>query len=373
MTYASILPPNSTPLERALEASFAARLAALPVPVGQMMNPATCPAAFLPWLAWALSVDDWDAGWSEAQKRTVIAASVAVHRRKGTIASVKQAMAAMGYGDVVITEGRQTMVGGDWAVGNSNYWVGAANVGGAANWPASITMNGISSTKVGYGEEGGIPYVDVRFQGTATGSVLHGVIDTILSRVPAITGQPYTASAILRRIGGSATGITANAMRIVMYEETAPGTHLAVTYGNGVIATSDTVASVSRTIASGNQIRLTIDLNFTNGAAIDVTYRIKGAQLEPGPQRTSLEPGLKVGAGAQHWAEYWLTITQAITPAEVAKIHQRMAQVAPARCKLTRIIVDAVTTVTGGPWVVGDPAMTVGATYEMEINNGIAA
>ena len=168
-----------------------------------------------------------------------------------------------------------------------NLWAGAGDVGNLANWPASITMNGISSTKVGYGEEDGIPYVDVRFQGTATGSVLHGVIDTVLGRVPAITGQPYTASAILRRIGGSATGITANAMRIVMYEETAPGTHLAVTYGNGVIATSDTVASVSRTIASGNQIRLTIDLNFTNGAAIDVTYRIKGAQLELGAARTN--------------------------------------------------------------------------------------
>ncbi|TKA96910.1 phage tail protein I, partial [Cereibacter changlensis] len=55
----SILPPNATKAERAFEAALAA-LCDLPVPVGQLWSPETCPAALLPWLAWALSVDDWD-------------------------------------------------------------------------------------------------------------------------------------------------------------------------------------------------------------------------------------------------------------------------------------------------------------------------
>ena len=36
-----------------------------------------CPADVLPWLGWALSVDDWDQDWSEQQKRSAIAASSA--------------------------------------------------------------------------------------------------------------------------------------------------------------------------------------------------------------------------------------------------------------------------------------------------------
>jgi phage tail P2-like protein len=194
-----LLPPNATPTERAVEAATS-RIAAIPVVIGDIWNPATCPAHLLPWLAWALSVDVWDAGWSEQTQRAVIAASTLVHRRKGTIGAIKAAMAAMGYGDVDITEGRNTLVGGNWRVGDAAVPVG----------------------------------------------------------------------------------------------------------------------------------------------------------------------------GAQHWADYWLTISAAIPPAEVAKIANRMAQVAPARCHLTKIKVASVQTIVGGPWAVGDPTITVGATYPVEITNGIA-
>lgn len=99
----SILPPNATPAERAFEAALAG-LCDLPVPVGDLWNPARCPAALLPWLAWALSVDDWDSTWSEERKRAVIAASVEVHRHKGTVGSVRRALRAAGWGDAEIHE-----------------------------------------------------------------------------------------------------------------------------------------------------------------------------------------------------------------------------------------------------------------------------
>ena len=99
----SILPPNSTSLERALEAALQA-MCDLQVPVRDLWNPEICPATHLPWLAWALSVDVWDSGWPEAIKRAVIAASIDVHRRKGTVAAVRRAIAAAGLGDAQLVE-----------------------------------------------------------------------------------------------------------------------------------------------------------------------------------------------------------------------------------------------------------------------------
>jgi phage tail P2-like protein len=98
-----ILPPTSTPVETALEAATA-RPGEVAVPVGDLWNPAACPAAMLPWLAWALSVDDWDAGWTEAEKRAAIAASVGDHRRKGTVAAILSGMKTAGIADARLFE-----------------------------------------------------------------------------------------------------------------------------------------------------------------------------------------------------------------------------------------------------------------------------
>ena len=83
-----LLPPNSTPAEHAL-AETVARLSDVPVTIRQLWAPATCPAHFLPWLAWGLSIDFWDTAWSEAQKRAAIADAIEQQRRKGTPASLR--------------------------------------------------------------------------------------------------------------------------------------------------------------------------------------------------------------------------------------------------------------------------------------------
>lgn len=93
----TLLPPNATAAERALEASTA-RVSDVPVLVRESWNPDTCPAEILPWLADAFSVDTWDPAWSEAQKRQTIKDSVFVHRHKGTIGAVRSALAALGIG-----------------------------------------------------------------------------------------------------------------------------------------------------------------------------------------------------------------------------------------------------------------------------------
>lgn len=97
----SLLPPNATPQETAL-AGTTERIDAIPVKTRQTWNPQTCPAELLPWLAWALSVDEWNADWSEQQKRDTIAASFRIHSTKGTLAAVKTSLAALGYDTNVI-------------------------------------------------------------------------------------------------------------------------------------------------------------------------------------------------------------------------------------------------------------------------------
>ena len=100
----SLLPPNATAAEVAIEAA-AARVGAVPVPIRDSWNPATCPAALLPWLGWAFSVDDWDPQWSEERQRAVVAAAVEVHRRKGTRGAVLAALAAAGWPSAEVFEG----------------------------------------------------------------------------------------------------------------------------------------------------------------------------------------------------------------------------------------------------------------------------
>ncbi|HWL51347.1 MAG TPA: phage tail protein I [Chthoniobacteraceae bacterium] len=91
-----LTPPNWTLQERALAASTA-RATVVPVRVREVWSPQTCPLDLLPWLAWALHVDSWDAAWPEQIKRNVVAASIEIHRRKGTIGALKRALQAVGY------------------------------------------------------------------------------------------------------------------------------------------------------------------------------------------------------------------------------------------------------------------------------------
>lgn len=99
---ADLLPSNGTKAERSLSQATA-RMGTVPNDLGKVWNPQTCPLPVLAYLAWALSVDEWDANWSETQKRAAVASSVEVHRRKGTFGAVRRAVNALGY-EVSINE-----------------------------------------------------------------------------------------------------------------------------------------------------------------------------------------------------------------------------------------------------------------------------
>lgn len=88
MTYPVLLPPGSTPLQKALEQT-AAGLLDIDVPIRDQWSPDNCPIEDLPWLVWGLSIDIWKSSWSQQQKREAAADAIASQRRKGTRASLR--------------------------------------------------------------------------------------------------------------------------------------------------------------------------------------------------------------------------------------------------------------------------------------------
>lgn len=117
----SLLPINRTASEKAVD-DATARMGDVPVPIGDLWDAHSCPASLLPWLAWALSVDNWDADWTEGTKRFVLAEAVKVHRKKGTVSAVAASLSTAGFGDARIIE--------QW---------GAANYDGSHSHDGSIT------------------------------------------------------------------------------------------------------------------------------------------------------------------------------------------------------------------------------------------
>lgn len=90
-----LLPQNQTPLEAVV--ATATEMHVSPDVIATLWDSDRCPERLLPWLAWALSVDEWDSTWDEATQRRVIAASIEIHRKKGTVGSVKKALTSLGH------------------------------------------------------------------------------------------------------------------------------------------------------------------------------------------------------------------------------------------------------------------------------------
>lgn len=89
-----LLPPNRTPLQAALADSSALNID--PTPLRHTADASRCPAALLPWLAWARSVDGWDEAMAEQPRRELVRQSFAIHKRAGTAGAMRRAMAALG-------------------------------------------------------------------------------------------------------------------------------------------------------------------------------------------------------------------------------------------------------------------------------------
>jgi len=131
-----LLPPNSTPLERAL-ATVSERISNIQVPIANIWNAATCPTSLLPWLASSVSVDTWDETWPEEMKRAAIASSLEIHRTKGVAQSVMSALSAAGHPDAQLIERVDCQRHDGKITRNGTY-----RRGGPSQWATfSVTLN----------------------------------------------------------------------------------------------------------------------------------------------------------------------------------------------------------------------------------------
>lgn len=105
---AALLPPNRTPLEAAT--ADATTFTADPSAIAKLWSADDCPAALLPWLAWALSVDGWELADTDSERRALIKTSIDLHRHKGTVWAVEEAIKAAGYADAQIIEGLPVLI-----------------------------------------------------------------------------------------------------------------------------------------------------------------------------------------------------------------------------------------------------------------------
>lgn len=101
----TLLPPNASALEKGIEAAVVESV--LPVPLRALWSPETCPVGLLPWLAWGLSIDSWDATWPEAVQRAVVANAILLQRKKGTVDAVRRAVVSFG-GSISLKEWWET-------------------------------------------------------------------------------------------------------------------------------------------------------------------------------------------------------------------------------------------------------------------------
>lgn len=89
----SLLPPNATQLERALEVACDQNVD--PDIIRGVADSARCPANFLPWLGWAMKVEGWEAADTEAQQRALICQAIPIHKTKGTVGAIRRVLRAV--------------------------------------------------------------------------------------------------------------------------------------------------------------------------------------------------------------------------------------------------------------------------------------
>lgn len=88
---ASLLPANSSPLEKALDQGFGQLLERITLPFPELMDPTQTPAEFLPYLAADRGVNEWSATAVEAEKRATVKLAWPTARQAGTRKALENA------------------------------------------------------------------------------------------------------------------------------------------------------------------------------------------------------------------------------------------------------------------------------------------
>ena len=87
----SLLPSNSSALEKALDLGFGTLLDRITPPFPELMNPTVTPLAFLPYLAADRAVSEWSSEAAEAEKRLTVELAWPTARQAGTRQALENA------------------------------------------------------------------------------------------------------------------------------------------------------------------------------------------------------------------------------------------------------------------------------------------
>lgn len=168
-------------------------------------------------------------------------------------------------------------------------------VGAVAGTPGTLPstswnsfVGGLTQTIIGTGIENGLPYIDIRFNGTASATgVLIGLEQA--NFIAASVGQSWTESAYCKVIAAPSN---ADSFALLVYERNSSAVYI----GEGstiIVPTSDLQRfTFSRTIAGATAafVQPYIRANLTNGATYDFTIRIAAPQMELGAYVTTWIP-----------------------------------------------------------------------------------
>jgi hypothetical protein len=167
-------------------------------------------------------------------------------------------------------------------------------VGAVAGSPGTVSTNwgqlligGLTRTVLGTGTENGLSYVDIRYNGTATGTSIVLAFETFTG-ITASTGQVWTGSFYAKTIASSP-----NSFRSIIIEYTSVGGY--VTENNLNISVSSTLNRVTHTYtlsggATVGRVLNGIACTLTIGATYDFTIRIAAPQMELGNNATTFIP-----------------------------------------------------------------------------------
>jgi hypothetical protein len=161
---------------------------------------------------------------------------------------------------------------------------GVVGAGGAlpgSGWTVSLAA-GLVTEVLGTGTEAGVPYVDLRISGTASGSLYLLLCETIAGP----STSQHSGSAWVRRIGGSLANLAALQIRSGV---AGAGGTVAANLPTG--AALDSLARYSLSVTPGagaTSMNFGLALNLTSGLSVDLSLRIGGPQLELGPVPSSL-------------------------------------------------------------------------------------
>ncbi|MHA4975375.1 phage tail protein I [Pseudomonas extremorientalis] len=149
---ASLLPVNSSPLERALDLGFGRLLDRVSPPFPALMSPLQTPSEFLPYLAADRGVSEWDADASESEKRLTVALSWQIQRQAGTPKALVHAVESLGFTPNIrawyqqrplglpYTFDVQAIIGRSWSSGDHNRLIRRINAAQSERDLATITI-----------------------------------------------------------------------------------------------------------------------------------------------------------------------------------------------------------------------------------------